>query len=230
MSVIKPAQQYTKKEIERKANDLLNQMQVKPNYAGNGRRIDANRVADFLDIGVVWESLPSDDQGQIAAMILPLQQEIVINKDIPKLREGYGQSTIAHEIGHLLLHIDQDEVEKFVDRMERDNEVTVPTFLCRSVSDQLYQSIANSQTDWREWQAQYFASCLLMPMHILERAQKPRDLTRWPHLYAMADELGVTISNLTNRLKGLGWIEIPKNSKQIYLGEAAPNGDKRAFG
>ena len=229
MSVIKPAQQYTKKEIERKANDLLNQMQVKPNYAGNGRRIDANRVADFLDIGVVWESLPSDDQGQIAAMILPLQQEIVINKDIPKLREGYGQSTIAHEIGHLLLHIDQDEVEKFVDRMERDNEVTVPTFLCRSVSDQLYQSIANSQTDWREWQAQYFASCLLMPMHILERLQKPRDLTRWPHLYAMADELGVTISNLTNRLKGLGWIQISKNSKQIYLGEAAPNGEKRAF-
>lgn len=230
MSVIKPEQRYTKKEIERRANDLLNQMQAKPNYAVNGRRIDASRVADFLDIGVVWESLPSDDQGQIAAMILPLQREIVINKDIPKLREGYGQSTIAHEIGHSLLHIDQEEVEKFVDRMERGIEVTVPTFLCRSASDPLHQSIANSQTDWREWQAQYFASCLLMPVHILELAQKPRDLTRWKHLYAMADELGVTISNLTNRLKGLGWIRITENSKQIYLGEAAPSREKRAFG
>lgn len=223
MSVIKPEQRYSKKEIERRANDLLNKMQAKPNYAGNGRRIDASRVADFLDIGVVWESLPSDDQGQIAAMILPLQREIVINNDIPKLREGYGQSTIAHEIGHWLLHINQEEVEKFVDRMERDIEVNIPPFLCRSASDQVYQSIANTQIDWREWQAQYLASCLLMPVHILEQAQKARDLTKWPHLYAMADELGVTISNLTNRLKGLGWIRLTENSKQIYLGNTAPS-------
>lgn len=84
--------------------------------------------------------------------------------------------------------------------------------------------------DWREWQAQYFASCLIMPGPILEQAQNPRDLTKWKHLYAMADELGVTISNLTNRLKGLGWIRIPENSKQIYLGEAAPSQEKRVFG
>ncbi|NDJ24758.1 ImmA/IrrE family metallo-endopeptidase [Nostoc sp. B(2019)] len=229
MSVIKPEQRYTKKEIERRAADLLSQMQAKPNYAGNGRRIDASRVADFLDIGVVWESLPSDDQGQIAAMILPLQREIVINKNIPKLREGYGQSTIAHEIGHWLLHINQDEVEKIVDRMEHDIEVTLPPFLCRSASDQLYQSIANTQIDWREWQAQYLASCLLMPVHILEQAQKPRDLTKWSHLYAMADELGVTISNLRNRLRGLDWIRIAENSKQIYLGDAAPSKKTGAF-
>ncbi len=229
MSVIKPEQRYTKKEIERKVANLLNQMQAKPNYAGLERRIDASRVADFLDIGVVWESLPSDDQGQIAAMILPLQREIVINKDISKLREGYGQSTIAHEIGHWLLHINQDEVEKFIDRMERGIEVDVPTYLCRSASDQLYQNIANNQMDWREWQAQYLASCLLMPLHILEQTQKGRDLTKWPHLYAMADELGVTISNLANRLKGLDWIRLTQNSKQIYLGDTAPSRKTSAF-
>jgi len=222
LSVIKPEQRYSKKEIERRANDLLNQMQVKPNYAGNGTRIDASRVADFLDIGIVWESLESDDQGQIAAMILPLQREIVINNDIPKLREGYGQSTIAHEIGHWLLHINQEEVEKFVDRMELDNQVNIPPFLCRSASDQVYQSTARCQIDWREWQAQYLASCLLMPVYILEQARKGRDLTKWSHLYAMADELGVTISNLINRLKGLGWINLPENSRQIYLGNSVP--------
>jgi Zn-dependent peptidase ImmA (M78 family) len=229
LSVIKPEQQYRKKEIERRANDLLNQMQAKPNYAGNGRRIDASRVADFLDIGVVWESLPSDEQGQIAAMILPLQREIVINKDIDELREGYGQSTIAHEIGHWLLHINQDEVEKFVDRIERGIEVILPPFLCRTVGEQPYKSITNPQRDWREWQAQYLASCLLMPVDILKQAQKPRNLTNWSHLYAMSDELGVTISNLTNRLKGLDWIRIPGNSKQIYLGNEAPRKETDIF-
>ncbi|PSM46609.1 Zn peptidase, partial [Chroococcidiopsis sp. CCALA 051] len=46
------------------------------------------------------------------------------------------------------------------------------------------------------------------------------DLTKWKHLYAMKDELGVTISNLTHRLQELGLIYIPKDSKQIYLGKA----------
>lgn len=32
----------------------------------------------------------------------------------------------------------------------------------------------------------------------------------------MQDDLGVTISNLINRLQDLGWIYIPEGSKQIY--------------
>jgi len=62
-----------------------------------------------------------------------------------------------------------------------------------------------------------------MPVDKLEEVQKGRDLTKWPHLYAMTDELGVTISNLKNRLQDIDWIHIPKNSKQIYLGKAAPD-------
>lgn len=39
----------------------------------------------------------------------------------------------------------------------------------------------------------------------------------------MGDELGVTISNLTNRLKDLEWISISQDSKQIYPGKKAPD-------
>jgi len=223
LSVIKPEQRYNKNEIEHKANELINQMQARSNYVSNGLRIDPSRVADFLDIGIIWESLPPDDQGQIAAMILPLQREIVINYDISKLREGYGQSTIAHEIGHWLLHINQEEVNTFQERIKLNMKEDMLPLLCRSAGEQVYQSTAKTQIDWREWQAQYFASCLLMPIFILEQAQRGRNLTRWPHLYAMADELDVTISNLTNRLKGLGWINIPENSRQIYLGNTKPS-------
>jgi hypothetical protein len=195
-------------------------MQATPNYVPKWP-FDATRVADFLDIGVVWDSIPPDEEGPIAALILPLQREIVINQDVPGLQGGYGESTIAHEIGHLLLHIDQNVVDKFVERLERGIEITLQPFLCRSVSGQLEKI---------EWQAQYFASCLLMPRHILEQMQKGRDLTKESHLQAMADELGVTKANLKHRLKDVGWIHIPQGSRQIYLGKAAPSREKRAFG
>jgi hypothetical protein len=69
-----------------------------------------------------------------------------------------------------------------------------------------------------------------MPEYKLQEMQKGRDLTNWHHLYAMRDELDVTILNLTNRLKSLNWVILSRNSKQIYLGEAAPSRNKKAFG
>ncbi|MBC6478070.1 MAG: ImmA/IrrE family metallo-endopeptidase [Hormoscilla sp. GM7CHS1pb] len=212
MNVIKPYRFIPKEEIERQANDLLKQMEATQNLAPKWP-FDATRVADFLDLGVVWDRIEPDEEGPIAAMILPLQSEIVINEDISAIHGGFGESTLAHEIGHWELHIDHNAVGKFLDRRADGIEKTIiAPFLCRS--DTIQRGI--------EWQAQYFASCLLMPVDKLEEVQKGRDLTKWPHLYAIKDELGVTISNLTNRLQDIDWIHIPKNSKQIYLGKAAP--------
>lgn len=220
MSLFKPYRFIPKGEIERQANDLLSRMQSTTKSAPKWP-FETTRVADFLDIGVVWASIPPDEQGEIAAIILPLQGEIVINQDIPGLHGGFGESTIAHEIGHWLLHIDHKVVGRFVERIEKGIEINMQPFLCRSVSGQLEKI---------EWQAQYFASCLLMPRYKLEETRNGRDLTKESHLNAMADELGVTKRNLKHRLKDVGWIHIPKNSKQIYLGEAAPTREKRAFG
>ncbi|MCJ8282288.1 MAG: ImmA/IrrE family metallo-endopeptidase [Rivularia sp. ALOHA_DT_140] len=145
-------------------------------------------------------------------MILPIQRKIIINDQIPALEGGFGQSTIAHEIGHWLLHIEHDALDVFKERMSPELIMTIEPLICRSVTSQ--KGI--------EWQAQYFASCLLMPKFKLEEVLRGRNLTNWKHLYAIKDELGVTISNLTNRLQGLGWIDIPKGSKQIYLGNNFP--------
>lgn len=219
MNVIKPYRYIPKEEIESQAADVIRRMQADRNRPLKWP-LDATRVADFLDIGVVWESIPPDDEGSLAAMILPTKREIVINKDIPGLHGGFGESTLAHEIGHWELHIDQKAVGRFVERIDQGIEVNVQPLLCRSVSGQLKKI---------EWQAQYFASCLLMPRHIMEKTQKGRDLTRWDHLKAMAHELGVTPANLKHRLKDLGWIKIPDGSGPIYLGDAAPNRKTGAF-
>ncbi|NER93554.1 MAG: ImmA/IrrE family metallo-endopeptidase [Symploca sp. SIO1B1] len=219
MSLFKPFKFYAKEQIESLANGLLQEMQATPNYSPKWP-FDATRVADFLDLGVIWETIPPDDKGAIAAMILPLKREIIINEDIPQLRGGFGESTLAHEIGHWILHINHKAVEKFVERADLGMPLPPQQFLCRSTSIQ--KGI--------EWQAQYFASCLLMPIPILEEKQTGRDLTNSRHLYAMAHELGVTISNLKNRLKNLDWIILSANSKQIYLGKAAPRRNKQEFG
>lgn len=197
-------------------------MESNPKYAPTWP-LDASRVADYLDLAVVWDRIPADDEGLIAARILPLERLIEINEDILELPEGFEASTIAHEIGHWVLHINPDEVDMFLKRRAQGIELTAQPFLCRSASSQ-------NRTKSIEWQAQYFASCLLMPRHILEQKRQSRDLTNWHDLYAMKNELGVTISNLTHRLKDLGWIHIPPGSRHIYLGEAAPSREKRAFG
>lgn len=222
MNIFKQYRFYPKEEIERLADDLLKQMWASPKFA-RILPLDVSRVADFLDLALVWDKIPADHEGLIAARILPLQRLIEINEDILVMPEGYEAATIAHEIGHWILHIKPDEVDRFLKLREQGIKPTVQPFLCRSASD---RKVSNSI----EWQAQYFASCLLMPRYILEEKRVGRDLTNWRDLYAMKDELGVTISNLTNRLQDLGWIHIPSGSKQIYLGEAAPSRNNECLG
>lgn len=217
---------YSKEEIERSANELLKRMQAMPKYAPEWP-FDATRVADFLDLGISHAQILPDDEGPITAKILPLQRQIVLNKYISELQGEYEQFTIAHQIGHWVLHINQEEANSLGKQLSHiGSEETLQLFLCCNTCVQLEQNLASSQLDKIEWQAQYFASCLLMPQPILEQKRKGRDLTNWRHLYAMRDELGVTISNLINRLQDIGWIYIPKGSRQIYLGKAVLNEQK----
>lgn len=181
-------------------------MQQVPKYAPKWP-LDASRVAEFLGLDVVWDSLASDEKGQIAARILPLEHLIEINEDIPKLLSGFGESTIAHEIGHWVLHINSEAVAQALHLQRLGRTIQVEPLLCRS----------QSNLEGIEWQAQYFASCLLMPEYKLKEVSKGRSLTRWRHLYEMAQELGVTISNLTYRLKDIGWIYLSDNSRTNQL-------------
>lgn len=219
MSLFKPYRFYEKAEIEASANRILKLMQETRNRALKWP-LDASLIAELLGLDVVWDSIPPDEQGSIAARILPLNKLIEINTDIPKLRGEFGESTIAHEIGHWVLHINPEEVNKCLEQLEQGIPTNVEPFLCRSVSTGL----------GIEWQAQYFASCLLMPEYKLKEAQNGRDLTNWKHLYAIQDELGVTISNLTSRLKSLNWIILYPSSKQIYPGKSTPSRRKQEFG
>jgi hypothetical protein len=203
VSVFRPFRFISKLEIEACALDIW--LQMSRSHHPLQLPIDASIIAEFLGLDLVWDKIPDDEQGAIAARILPLEKLIEINENIPQLKGGFGESTIAHEIGHWVLHIDLEQVERYIRLKQKGVDVQVKPFLCRSTN------LARI-----EWQAQYFAGCLLMPQHILTELKQDKDLTKWQHLYQMAEDLGVTISNLTTRLQDLGWIHLDGDTRKIY--------------
>jgi hypothetical protein len=58
-----------------------------------------------------------------------------------------------------------------------------------------------------------------MSLDKLEEVRRGRNLINRQHLGAIADELGITISNLINRLQDLEYLEKGGNSKQLYPGK-----------
>lgn len=205
MKVAKPFRYLSKPKIAATATNILKEMAHAPNYRPQWP-LDATRVAEYLGIDVVWDTIPSDEQGIIAARILPLERLIEINDALPILRGGFGESTIAHEVGHWVLHVNQTAVNKYCRLQQQGINVKVDPLLCRN----------SEQLRGIEWQAQYFATCLLMPEAKMKQVCYGRNLTHWRNLYLISQELGVTISNLIHRLRDLGWIELDRASKELY--------------
>lgn len=203
-SIIQPFRFMGKHELECRALDVLLSPQAAPD-CDLQFPLDASRVAEFLGLDVVWDVLPPDDLGPVAARILPLERLIEVNEVVLDAPAGFGESTLAHEVGHWILHIDREAVARLERLQQRGVQVSVAPFVCRNAAER--QGL--------EWQAQYFAGCLLLPRYELAARCRGRDLSRWPPLYAIAEEMGVTISNLTHRLRDLDWIELEAESRRI---------------
>jgi hypothetical protein len=103
--------------------------------------------------------------------------------------EGRYQFTVAHECGHWTLHrqqlLDATCAPLFDDR-------SAPSIVCR----------ASQQHEPVEWQANYFAACLLMPEELVREQWK--DLRGGCEAYLAADE----ISDLAGRY-GIGETDGP---------------------
>ena len=100
--------------------------------------------------------------------------------------------TIAHELGHLLLH-DQEQLHV-------DHEFRV----------RLRSDVSSQGTDEAEQEANYFAASLLMPREFLERDlanEEYVDLLDDDFLHGLARKYGVSAQALAIRLKTLGYIQ-----------------------
>src|SRR5208282_808747 len=129
-------------------------------------------------------------EGDMSGFLYKDASQIVIgvNTIHAKTRQNF---TIAHELGHLLLH-EQEQ-------MHVDHEFRV----------RLRDDVSSQGTDDAEREANLFAATLLMPKEFLEADlanEESVDLFDDGFLQGLARRYGVSAQALVNRLKNLGYI------------------------
>ncbi len=119
---------------------------------------EAKLGLDIVPVPGLQDALRSDDYGVVGFLTSDLK-EIHVDEWIWKHRYNRYRFTIAHEIGHLVLHRDLYESRRF------DSIHTWKVFI-NSISDEVH--------GWYEWQAYAFAGLVLVPGDALRQAVATR--------------------------------------------------------
>jgi Zn-dependent peptidase ImmA (M78 family) len=130
-------------------------------------------------------------EGDLSGFLYRDKTEAVIgvNTQHAPVRQTF---TIAHELGHLLLH-DQEQLHV-------DHEFRV----------RLRSDVSSQGTDVAEREANFFAASLLMPKHFVEQDLEGSDffdLLDDEFVNTLARKYGVSSQAFVNRLKSLGYIQ-----------------------
>lgn len=134
--------------IESSANQLLNTLAVE------NTPIDVVTIAKELDVKVHYEHLEDEISGML--VVKNGEKHIIVNRSHHPNRQRF---TIAHEIGHLKLHY------KTGDEVFLDTKLMV---YHRSGIAEKYSNPHATTTPKQEREANFFASCLLMPKKTVE--------------------------------------------------------------
>ncbi len=171
--------------------------------------VPVEKVADFLlELNIEWLPIPDEEATPILAYLHPASHTIRLNErrlDYFQQHPGVYEYTLAHEIAHYQLHVIEgpgDVEQAFIFRHHQMSK------------------------DRREWQAERFASYLLLPDWLLRPALDGLDLHHWPVLYHLRDLFGVSITALRIRLERLNLIHVAANGR-IYPTPRAAGDDLR---
>ena len=195
----------SRRRMERQADALLDACGAAGR--GPGPPVPVEWIAEHvLDLRIVWDALATNAAAPVLGALDPIRGEIVLNEREArrfKAFPGLEAFTLAHEIGHWLLHVPRAyRRQPMLSGMAR---MQMPG--CGG---------AGRATAEREQQADRFAALLLMPARLLLPRCAGLDLTRFPARYRLRDEFGVSISAMNLRLKalGYGWF----NARDEYVG------------
>ncbi len=92
------------------------------------------------------------------------QNKIFINSKDPKYRKRF---TVAHELGHFILHQELKERHQFIERRKP----------------------LSYQKPWYEKEADAFAAHLLVPLKLLKKEKKKYELGTLSYLFQVSDEV-----------------------------------------
>lgn len=166
-------------QIEKRAYKLLDDLQIR------NAPIPVDEIASKLGIQIIYE--PFD--GDLSGVLYREEKEVIIGVNAlhPSNRKRF---TVAHEIGHFLLH---EGNEMHIDRNFRIN---------------FRDNSSSTATNREEVEANAFAAALLMPEHlvmksVLEKVADGKDIL---HDEAIIDELA-------------NYFKVSKQSLLIRLGK-----------
>lgn len=178
-------------EIERKAQQVLR------NAGALTIPVDLDRVLQSLNVRVHDEDM--DDETAGVLIVKGEQRHILVNKEHPKNRKRF---TIAHELGHLVLHDDEANGDASGQRMFIDRQIRVYQRVGEA-SSAVYQEEGSLTTVQQEREANSFASCLLMPAPHVTTAALERDLFDEISVASLARNFGVSEQAMSIRLQQL---------------------------
>lgn len=149
--------------------------------------VPVERIAKAHGARIFYQSLEDDVSGFLYRD--KANAVIGVNTHHAPARQKF---TAAHELGHLLLH---DQEQLHVDHGFRVR---------------LRDDVSSQGTDEAEREANLFAASLLMPREFLEAdlaSEEYVDLLDDGLLYDLSRKYGVSTQALVNRLKNLGYIQ-----------------------
>lgn len=178
-------------EIERVAQEVLRQA------GALSIPTDIDKVVESLNVRVHEEEMESDVSGVL--IIKGEQRHVLVNREHPANRKRF---TVAHELGHLVLHDDEAERNATGERMFIDRQIRVYQRVAEP-SAAVYKQEGSMTDMWQEREANAFAACLLMPAHHVTRAALERDLFDELSVASLAKNFGVSEQAMSIRLQQL---------------------------
>ncbi len=90
---------------------------------------------------------------------------------------GTEQYSLAHELGHYVLHIDRGSLDTLLLSDAKDQSIV----LCRMNAEE----VRDRNAQRKELQAERFAACILMPQDLMRAACADTDIYHWPNPYSV---------------------------------------------
>jgi hypothetical protein len=176
-------------EIERRIRGLWLRHGLTP-------RFDVERLLDDLDLGLLWIPLEPRDGLPVAAELVPSIRQVWVNENLVPLFATNApllRFTLAHEIGHWVLHAG------LIDGGTLSERRAGPGFLTCRQSD-LETRVGRGDGYRVEFQANLFASHLLAPDWILVEQLERHGCDGWVAVRRVATSLAISATAALVRL------------------------------
>lgn len=183
--------------IERTAQGVLRQA------AALSVPTDLDKVLACLGVRVHEEDMEPDVSGIL--IIKGDQRHVLLNKTHTESRKRF---TIAHELGHLMLHDDGGKADANDERIFIDHQIRVYQRTDSAGPSSVYHQEGSLTSPEQETEANAFAACLLMPSHHVIRASLERDLFDEISVASLAKSFGVSEQAMSIRLQQLKLVKL----------------------